>query len=104
MIKVFKINMHTGSSSRLKMVDHNETYGCHILDSFSKFRGFKNVLDIGCGAGSDLLVVKKCNNKANLTGIDFGNWNQEKLSKNNINLINLDIEKDKLPFESTILI
>ncbi|MBK2240032.1 class I SAM-dependent methyltransferase, partial [Francisella tularensis] len=57
------------------MVDHNETYGCHILDSFSKFRGFKNVLDIGCGAGSDLLVVKKCNNKANLTGIDFGNWN-----------------------------
>ncbi|MDE4973850.1 class I SAM-dependent methyltransferase [Francisella tularensis] len=96
--------MHTGSSSRLKMVDHNETYGCHILDSFSKFRGFKNVLDIGCGAGSDLLVVKKCNNKANLTGIDFGNWNQEKLSKNNINLINLDIEKDKLPFESTILI
>ncbi len=92
--------MHTGSSSRLKMVDHNETYGRHILDFFSKDKDFKNVLDIGCGAGSDLQVVKKHNDKANLTGVDFGNWNQEKLSKNNIHLININIEKDKLPFEN----
>ncbi|MEY8702003.1 methyltransferase domain-containing protein, partial [Francisella philomiragia] len=82
------------------MVDHNETYGRHILDSFSKDKDFKNVLDIGCGAGSDLQVVKKHNDKANLTGVDFGNWNQEKLSKNNIHLININIEKDKLPFEN----
>ncbi|MDE4940345.1 class I SAM-dependent methyltransferase, partial [Francisella tularensis subsp. holarctica] len=75
------------------MVDHNEKYGCHILDSFSKFRGFKNVLDIGCGSVYYLLFLKKFNNKANLTVIDFGNCNQEKLYKNNINLINLDIEK-----------
>ncbi|MDE5039667.1 class I SAM-dependent methyltransferase, partial [Francisella tularensis subsp. holarctica] len=80
--------------------DNHEPFVCHILESFYKFRVFKNVLDIGCVAGSDLLVVKKCNNKSNLTGIDFGNWNQEKLYKNNINLINLDIEKDKLTFES----
>ncbi|GMN89827.1 class I SAM-dependent methyltransferase [Francisella sciaenopsi] len=91
--------MQTGSSSRLKIVDHNETYGRHILDFFSKEKDFKNVLDIGCGAGSDLLVVRKNNARANLTGVDFGNWNQEKLSKNNIRLANVDIEKDKLPFE-----
>lgn len=92
--------MHTGSSSRLKIVDHSETYGRHILDSFSKEKAFNNILDVGCGAGSDLQVVRGNNNKANLTGIDFGNWNQEKLSKNNIRLVSVDIEKEKLPFEN----
>ncbi|APC92434.1 MULTISPECIES: methyltransferase [Francisella] len=78
------------------MVNHSETYGRHILDYLSKEKDLKNVLDIGCGAGSDLLVVKKYNNKANLTEVDFGNRNQEKLSKNNIQLPSLDIEKNNL--------
>ena len=100
LIKIMVNKVNTGSSSRLKIVDHNETYGRHILESLSKEKAFDNILDIGCGGGSDLLVVKKHNNQASLTGVDFGNWNQEKLSDNGIELVNVNIEKDKFPFEN----
>lgn len=89
----------TGSTSRLTMVDHTETYGRHHLDKFVQYINVDKCIDIGCGGGADLSIVKKYHNSAKLYGIDFGLWNNTKLQSLGVEPIALDIEKDKLPFE-----
>lgn len=88
-----------GSASSLNIVDHNESYGRHILEKCVSQLNINTCVDMGCGYGSDLMIIKKQKPDAELTGIDFGTWNSETLKEKGIRLVTLDIEKDKLPFE-----
>jgi len=88
-----------GSSSRLGFVDHNETYGRHILDRIVKHFEIKKCVDIGCGGGSDLFIVRKYHPEAELFGVDFDLQNSDKLKSLGIKPIALNIENDRLPFE-----
>ena len=88
-----------GSTSRLSIVDHNESYGRHILTKIIKNKQIKKCVDIGCGTGADLLIVAKEYPKCELFGIDFKKCDFERLKTLNINPLQLDIEKGKFPFE-----
>jgi len=87
-----------GSGSRLTIVDHNESYGRHILKKAIEGKQIKKCLDLGCGGGSDLQIVSKLYPDCELLGVDFGKWHEEKLKALNINLLAVDIEKETLPF------
>jgi ubiquinone/menaquinone biosynthesis C-methylase UbiE len=89
----------SGSSSRLNFVDHNETYGRNILKKVIKNIEINKCVDIGCGCGDDLSIIKKYNPKAEIFGVDFGLWNEDRLKQRGIKPIVVNIEKDKLPFE-----
>lgn len=89
-----------GSSSRLNIVDHNESYGRHILEKAIKGKEIKRCLDIGCGGGYDLATISKIHPQAELFGIDFGDWNQEKLKSLNIKQVSINIENQALPFQN----
>ncbi|OQB43733.1 MAG: hypothetical protein BWY03_00613 [Parcubacteria group bacterium ADurb.Bin159] len=90
-----------GSRSRLTIiVDQNETYGRHILKKIAPCVEISKCLDIGCGGGEDLSIIKQCHPYAELFGIDCHTQNREKLKSQNIKFIPLNIENDKLPFEN----
>lgn len=89
-----------GSTSRLTIVDHNESYGRHILEKIVKNKKIERCLDIGCGNGDDLSIISKIYPESELLGIDFGKWNNEKLKTMNIKLLSVNIEIEPLPFEN----
>lgn len=97
-IKMFKKVM-PGTTSRLCIVDHTETYGRHILARIVKKMNVERCVDLGCGNGDDLLIVKKFNPKCKLIGVDFSVCNREKLINKGIEPIILNIEKQVFPFE-----
>lgn len=88
-----------GSTSRLAFIDHNETYGRHILEKHVKNISISACIDIGCGGGNDLSIVKKYHPNSKLFGIDYGSWSFDRLRKLGITPTSLDIEKGELPFE-----
>lgn len=88
-----------GSKSRLTIVDHNESYGRHILEKIVKEKKINNCVDIGCGNGTDLSIVSKFHPECKLFGIDFGEWNFEKLKSKNIAPFSVNIEAEPLPFK-----
>ncbi len=88
-----------GSTSRLTIVDHGETYGRHILEKAINGLRIETCVDLGCGGGDDLMVVAEQNPQAVLYGIDFGEWNFEKLKARNIRPLSVNVEKEKLPFD-----
>ncbi|MGE5680937.1 MAG: class I SAM-dependent methyltransferase [Bacillota bacterium] len=87
-----------GSGSSLNTVDHEETYGRHILDQFARQLHVEKCVDLGCGRGDDLSIVKNIHPEAECFGIDFGDWNLERLNNLGVKVIKTDIEKDQLPF------
>jgi len=92
-----------GSTSRLTIVDHDESYGRHILEKVVQDKRIKKCLDLGCGKGDDLSIIAKAYPEAELFGVDFGNWNNNDLKSKNIRPIILDIEKESLPFKNNLL-
>jgi|WetSurMetagenome_2_1015567.scaffolds.fasta_scaffold145594_2 ubiquinone/menaquinone biosynthesis C-methylase UbiE len=97
--QVFK-KVIPGTDSRLTSVDHNETYGRHILDHLSKGLRVQVGVDLGCGNGDDLMIVKKNHPQARCIGIDIGDWNREKLVGRGIESVSINIESQLLPFEN----
>lgn len=87
-----------GTGSRLTIVDHNESYGRHILNEVSKKWEVSSCIDLGCGQGSDLSIIKNNFPNARLIGVDFGDWNREILKDKGIEVISVNIEHEKLPF------
>jgi ubiquinone/menaquinone biosynthesis C-methylase UbiE len=87
-----------GSTSRLTIVDHTESYGRHLLADAIRGLQVNTCLDVGCGGGDDLMVVAKLHPKAQLYGIDFGEWNFAKLKERHIVPLSVNVEHDKLPF------
>ena len=93
----------TGSTSRLTIVDHCETYGRHILEKRVRKLDVSLALDIGCGQGDDLMVVKKHHPNSKCIGIDFGDWNREKLIERGIESVAINIENQQIPLnEETV--
>jgi len=93
-----------GTMSRLKIVSHEETYGRHILEKVLKQLKkeklkIERCVDIGCGEGIDLTIVKRYIPNAELFGIDFRLQNKEKLESLGIKFMEINIEYEKLPFE-----
>jgi ubiquinone/menaquinone biosynthesis C-methylase UbiE len=87
-----------GSSSRLTIVDHKETYGRHILKENIKKLSIEKCVDLGCGKGDDLMIVKEITGSKNLFGIDYGLWNADILQAKGINVFDVNLEQDMLPF------
>ncbi len=88
-----------GSESRLTIVDHEEAYGRHVLARCVESMQVNRCIDIGCGGGTDLGIVLKHHPNADVTGIDFGTWCSERLSKAGIRLVTMNVEKESLPFD-----
>jgi ubiquinone/menaquinone biosynthesis C-methylase UbiE len=89
-----------GTTSRLTIVDHTETYGRHVLAKVIKGLNISLCVDLGCGNGDDLMVVKKVNPRAKCVGVDFGDRNREGLLEEGIEFVSLNIERERLPLES----
>lgn len=87
-----------GTTSRLTTVDHAETYGRHLLRRVSRDLDISLCVDLGCGTGDDLMIVRGNHPRAQCFGVDFGLWNEAALSAGGITPISADIEKDALPF------
>ncbi len=100
---MIKKNKIYGSTSLLNNISYEENYGRHILEKYFKDKKFNTILDIGCGSGDDIIVLKKINKQINAFGVDFHNTNNKSLKKNNINVINIDIEKQRLPIKSNTI-
>lgn len=83
-----------GTASRLSMVDHNETFGRHILKRVIKSKNITACLDLGFGGGQDLTIIKNEFPKAKLYGVDFLKKDHEKVS-----VFCLNIERDLIPLE-----
>jgi SAM-dependent methyltransferase len=92
-----------GTTSRLTIVDHTETYGRHILDTLCRGMDVAVCVDLGCGAGGDLMTVKDNHPQAHCIGVDLGDWNRERLSRQGIESVSLDIETQALPLEDETL-
>ncbi len=87
-----------GTTSRLTVVDHNETYGRHVLRRASRNLDISLCVDLGCGKGDDLMIVKQNNPRTHCIGIDFGLWNKDTLLERGITPISANIEHEALPF------
>lgn len=84
-----------------KLNDRSLNYGEIILKDWSSKISPKNILDIGAGKGRDLNFFSGKNIKRN--AIESYPPFIEILKKNNINVANLDLEKDTFPFENESL-
>lgn len=89
-----------GTTSRLTLVDHTETYGRHVLEKAIQGLDTSLCLDLGCGNGDDLMVVKKHNPEVKCVGVDFDDRNREGLLEKGIEFVSTNIENQSLPFES----
>ncbi len=89
-----------GAASRMAIVDHEESYGRHILEKAIVGLNIKDCLDLGCGEGNDLEIVKKYNPSAQLFGIDYGKWNFNTLQQKKIIPLAINIENERLPFDN----
>jgi ubiquinone/menaquinone biosynthesis C-methylase UbiE len=61
-----------------------------------------NVLDIGCGNGTDLLNIKSTysNTEMDLYGIESYGPNVEQAKKNSITVFSIDMERESIPVEA----
>jgi len=92
-----------GTVSRLTIVDHAETYGRHLLRKASRGGDIVQCVDLGCGAGDDLMIVRDNHPRARCFGIDYGLWNKDALQERGITPISANIEHEALPFAEETL-
>lgn len=92
-----------GTTSRLTIVDHAETYGRHLLRRVVRELAVADCVDLGCGAGDDLMIVRERHPRARCTGIDYGLWNSDALLERGIAPVSTDIEREALPFADETL-
>lgn len=96
-----KMKICKGSASRLRMVDHNETYGSHVIDQFlSSVNEARRILDVGAGGGRDLNLAKQHFPTAVLNAVECFPPNIQILCQQGITAHALNIENDPLPFEN----
>jgi SAM-dependent methyltransferase len=89
-----------GTASRLCIVDHRESYGRHILAKIVRGLDIDTCIDIGCGHGDDLMVVRSHNPRVRCVGVDLRDCDQGRFSRQGIEYICLNVENQPLPFES----
>ena len=94
----FDPDRNIATTSRLKTVCFEETYGRHILRKVIANLHIQRALDIGSGEGHDLIALREYFPKASLSAIDHKDIHFEKLTNFEIATHRLNIEKDMLPF------
>jgi ubiquinone/menaquinone biosynthesis C-methylase UbiE len=82
---------------RLRFVDYRETYGRHVLDRWSRDISCATTLDLGCGSGSDLMIVKNHHPNARCIGVEYSDWAKTQLVEKGIEPITVDLERERLP-------
>ena len=88
-----------GTRSRLTIVDHRETYGRYLLQRLAPSLEVSLCVDLGCGVGEDLEIVRQSHPAARRVGIDYGDWNRDKLIQMGIEPVSVNIETEHLPFD-----
>lgn len=86
-----------------RLNDRSLNYGVRIIKSWLKKIEVENVLDIGAGKGRDLKILKSEKNVTNLHAIESFHDSVELLRKEGINVHEIDVEKEKFPFEEESL-
>lgn len=85
---------------RLKFVDHAETFGRHVLADLCPTIPCDVTVDIGCGHGADLMIVKEQHPAASCYGVEFSDWNHQPLAQLGIKPLSLNIENQSLPLDN----
>lgn len=78
----------------------NENYGRHLIESFIAKDDHKIILDLGAGVGDDLAICKNFNPAASLYAVESFPEYVIRLKKNGIEVLQLNIERDYLPFKT----
>lgn len=82
------------------LIDHEETYGAHIIDEVSrKLPLVSTVVDIGAGSGRDLAIVKRNHPNCRTIALEAGKIYADALSPKVDEVFVLNIERDPFPFE-----
>jgi Methyltransferase domain len=88
-----------GRHSIARYVDHNETYGSHIVEKFlSKIRDLDAVVDLGPGYGRDLEIVKRIHPYVRTSALEAGSEFAAALTGKVDEVHVLDIERAIFPF------
>ncbi len=90
-----------GSQSKfLKLVDHGETYGPHVVKKYLKsLDSIRMVVDLGGGWGRDLGFVKAAFPTASLNAIECSADCIASLENQGVTTYSLNIEAERLPFQ-----
>lgn len=87
-----------GQHPLAKWVDHQETYGPHVIERFvSKLTNIAKVVDVGAGQGRDLELVKKHHPNVQTIAIEAGKIFAENLRSKVDEVHVLDIERNEFP-------
>jgi SAM-dependent methyltransferase len=78
------------------LVDHNETYGRHVIRDFLRKVSPQTVIDVGAGPGTDLSTVHEIHPYARLIAVDFKSHPGIRDIAHEHH--ELDVERHSLPF------
>jgi len=88
-----------GKHPLARYVDHNETYGPHIVEQFlSKLEDLGTVVDLGAGLGRDLAIVKQIHPQVRTSALEAGSQFAAELAGKADEVHVLDIERTIFPF------
>lgn len=81
-------------------IDRNLNYGRDIVSEFaSTISPLERVLDVGAGAGTDLMTIKAIAPESQLYGVEYYNDYGKKLRERGIEVLKINFENTPLPVE-----
>lgn len=89
-----------GQHPLARLIDHGETYGAHVIDSFVRaLPSPRNVVDLGAGSGRDLGIVKHAHPGVRTIAVEAGREYAAALMDKVDETHVINIERDRFPFE-----
>lgn len=86
------------------MIDRSLNYGRHHIQRFlSSAKPYEKILDLGAGTGADLDISKLVAPSATRIAVEVYQPYAEELRRSGVQVLNLDIERDVLPFDASEL-
>jgi SAM-dependent methyltransferase len=86
------------------MIDRSLNYGRHHVRAFLRAAGGPlRVLDVGAGAGDDLLLAREANPRAELHALEIDPAFARRLNERGVRTHAVDIERDRFPFDDACL-
>jgi ubiquinone/menaquinone biosynthesis C-methylase UbiE len=83
------------------MIDRSLNYGRkNLISFFREINHIENALDVGAGDGADLVNLQLIHPRARLHAIEYYPPNITELTKKNVNVLSLNFENSKLPYEN----
>jgi SAM-dependent methyltransferase len=82
------------------VIDRSLNYGRHQIKRFLLSAGpYRTVIDLGAGQGDDLMLARSINIQADIHAVEVYPVYAARLAEKGIRVHNLNIEKDRLPFQ-----